>query len=194
MLDLVIARNTESIIEANCPIDRELLNLFSNPISKSDIIESVVTGLKIKYTPDISIDDYVGLIDSKTTKATREIINRIMKDPFASTYSDNLNAFIIEYNNEIEKLKKSKAAKIYEAFSDLAVYGGTEFIKRKTSEYVNANKVDLSKVSSGLSSVLLDIHAKATGKDWTITQIYKTRCKIEKCKSQSKFISKAENR
>jgi hypothetical protein len=183
LMDSVAARNIDAVVETNCPISKKALGFFSNSIGRLDIIESVVTGLKIKYTNDIALDDYISLIDANTTKAIREIVNKIMKDPFACRYSDNLNSMVIEYNKEIEELSKSKAAKFYGAFCDLAVYGGTEFIKRKTNEYVNTNKLDLTKVSSGLSSALLDIHAKVTGKDWTITQIYKTRCKLDKCKT-----------
>jgi hypothetical protein len=46
-------------------------------------------------------------------------------------------------------------------------------------------KGDAHKVSEWIASKLLDVHAKATGKDWPLAQIYKTRTKIGNC-SESK--------
>jgi len=83
---------------------------------------------------------------------------------------------------EIEEIGKSKAAKFYSAVSDVAVYGGSSFVERQTNSHVKIAKKDLHKASEWIASKLMDLHAMATGKDWTIAQLYRTRWKIEHCK------------
>jgi hypothetical protein len=184
-IDVLASRNLEAAFQTNCPIVRESLGLFAGAPEIADPIEAVVEGLKVKYTSDLDLESYLHLIDEKTTRAVREVITKIMEDPFASKYSERLNSKVFEFNREVEEVGKSKTAKFYHAVSDIAVYGGAEFTKRQARGYFHPKKKDIHRVSEWIASKLMDIHAKATGKDWTIAQLYRTRWKIEQCKKQS---------
>jgi wobble nucleotide-excising tRNase len=148
----------------------------------SESIDAIVRGLRVKYTPDLDLGSYLDLLDGKTTRAIREITKKIMEDPYAAKYSEHLNSKIVEFNREIEQVGKSRTAKFYHAVSDIAVYGGSKFVERQTESYVKSNKKELHKVSEWIASKFMDFHAKVTGKDWTIAQLYRTRCKIGECR------------
>ena len=185
IVDVVASRNTEAVFQTNCPIGAGALGLFTGVSGIENAIEAIVDGLRIKYTPDLHFESYLELLDGKTTRAVREIIKKILEDPFAAKYSERLNSRIFAFNREVEEVAKTRTAKFYHAISDITVYGGNKFIERQTQGYLQARKKDLRRVSEWMASKLMDIHAKVTGKDWTIAQLYRTRCKIEQCKVPS---------
>lgn len=184
LMDILASRNLDSAFKTNCPIAKDALGLFTEFPVGFDNMEKIVTGLKVNFTSDLDFQSYLELIDGKTTRAVREVIKKMMEAPFASKYSEILNSKLFEYNKEIEEVANSRAAKFYNSVSDMAVYGGTKYIEQQSKSYVKVGKEPMKKISEGLASKLMDIHAKATGKDWTIAQIYRTRKKIEKCKNK----------
>jgi len=129
-----------------------------------------VTGLNVKYTNDVDLQSYLSILDSKTTKAVREIVKRILADPFATKNTDRLSSEIFSYNKEIE---------------EVAVYGGNKFVERETKGLIKSGDKYLHKMQEWITSRLIDIHARVSGKDWTIAQLYKTRCRIEKCRKKN---------
>jgi len=182
MPEILACRNMGATFQTNCPIAKEALGLFAGIPEVPNPIEAIVEGLKVKYTKDLDMESYLDLLDGKTTRAVREVVRKIMEDPFASKYSEQLNARIVDFNREVEEVSKSKAAKFFHAVSDISVYGGSKFVERKAQGYLRASKKDQHKVSEWIASKLMDYHAKATGKDWTIAQLYRTRWKIEQCR------------
>lgn len=182
--EILPSRNIDGVFQTNCPISKETLNLFVRFPGIDSVVENVVNGLKIKYSPDMDFETYLNVLDERTTRAIREIVTKIMEDPFAVRYSERLNSVIFEYNRQIEDVARTKAARFYESISDIAVYGGSKFVERKTQGFVKARKQDLQGVSKWAASKLLDVHARLTGKDWTITQLYRTRCKLEELKAK----------
>lgn len=185
IIDIVASRNMGAVFQTNCPIGREALGLFAGVPEVKNAIESIVDGLKVKYTPDLNFESYLELLDGKTTRAVREITKKILEDPFAAKYSERLNSKIFAFNREVEEVAKTRTAKFYHAISEIAVYGGNKFVERQAQGYFQARKKDLHRVSEWIASKLMDLHAKVTRKDWTIAQLYRTRCKIEQCKKYS---------
>jgi len=185
IIDVLASRNLEAAFQTNCPIAKEALSLFAGSPQIPESIEAIVKGLKVKYTTDVDLVSYLELLDGKTTRAVREVTRKILEDPFTSKYSERLNSKIFEFNREVEEVAKSKTAKFYHAVSDITVYGGSKFIERRAQGYLHLRKKDLHRMSEWVASKLMDFHAKATGKDWTIAQLYRTRWKIEQCKKQS---------
>lgn len=181
--DVITSRNLGAAYKTNCPIARDALGYVAGIQSIEKGFETIVKGLKVSYSSDMDLGSYLDLLDSRTTKAIREIIQKIMEDPFAAKYSERLNARIVDYNREVEEIGKSRMARFYNAVSDVAVVGGSEFVERQTASYLKVGKKDLHKISDWIASKLMDIHAKATGKDWTIAQLYRTRRKLEHCKN-----------
>lgn len=188
IVDVLASRNMEAVFQTNCPIGKEALGLFTGVSGIKNAVEAIVDGLRVKYTPDLDFESYLELLDGKTTRAVREITKKILEDPFAAKYSERLNSKIFAFNREVEEVAKTRTAKFYHAISDIAVYGGNKFIERQTQGYLQARKRDLHRVSGWIASKLMDFHAKATGKDWTVAQLYRTRCKIEQCKKHSELI------
>jgi hypothetical protein len=152
-------------------------------MNTSEQLETIVKGLRISYSNDIDVGSYLDLLDGKTTKAIREIVKKITSDPYSIKFSERLNAKIYEVNKEIEEIGKSKASKFYQSVSDIAIYGGSKYLEGQSNGLIKPNKADAHKTSEWLASKLFDLHAKATRKDWTFAQVYKTRLKIEKCKN-----------
>lgn len=95
-----------------------------------------------------------------------------------------MNSKVFEFNREIGELATSRSAAFYEAVSEIAVYGGTKFVERQSEGFLKTRKKDLGRVEEWIASKLMDVHAKVTGKDWTIAQLYKARCKIEQCRKE----------
>ncbi len=181
-MDIVASRNLNAVFKTSCKETEEALGLFACNDDFPEPVDAIVKGLKVKYSPELDLESYLNLLDGKTTRAIRQITSNIMEDPFSIKYSEHLSSKIFEYNQEIEEVGRSRAARFYQAVSDIAVYGGNEYVSRQTNALVKANKNNLNRASELIASKLIDIHAKVTGKDWTIAQLYKTRCNIERCK------------
>jgi hypothetical protein len=105
-----------------------------------------------------------------------------MEDPLAAKYLDRLNAKIFEINREVENLSKSKLSKLFSATTDVVIYGGSKFIEHQSNKYINLPGKELAKVGEWLSEKAMDIEGKIVGRDWEIAQLYRTRCRLEKCK------------
>ncbi len=183
--EILSSRNFGTVYQANCPINAQALKLFRGHLSVEDIIEPIVCGLKIKYSPDLDLNSYLDLLDGKTTRAVREAISRILKEPFTAKYSERLNSKIFEYNREVEEISKTRTAKFYHAVSNIAVYGGSKFIERQSEGYLQAKKEDTKKTSEWLASKFMDYHAKIMKKDWTYAHLYRFRCKMNLCKVEN---------
>jgi hypothetical protein len=185
LYDIIISRNLNSIIKTNCQIAKDALGICSGFNNSDEALDLIAKGLKISYSPEIDVGTYLDFLDEKTTRAVREVVAKLMKDPYAMKYSERLNARLCDLNKEIEEIGKTRSAKFYHAMSDIAVYGGSKYLEAKSGSTISIKKGDAHKVSEWIASKLLDVHAKATGKDWTLAQIYKTRTKIGNC-SESK--------
>lgn len=182
LVDIITATNMGAVYKSSCITGKNALSAFSQMTQDTETIEAVVTGLKVKYSPELELESYLELLDGKTTRAIREIINRVMQDPFATKYSERLNAKIFEFNREIEEVGKSRVAKFYQAVSDIAVCAGSRYIESQAQSIVRINKNNKQVASEWIASKLVDAHARVTGKNWAFVQLYKVRCKIEKCK------------
>jgi hypothetical protein len=176
----VVSRNLNAVFQTNCPAGKKILGVISS-LPEEKTLEYIVCGLGINYVTKIRLEDYVDILDTKTTKAMRKIVSEMLQDPIARKYSQRLNAKIFEFNQQIEELSESKTAKFYKAVSDLVVYGGSKFVEKQTKNYVKLPQEGVKKGAEWLASKVLDLHSWLTGKDWTIAQLYRTRCKLEKC-------------
>jgi hypothetical protein len=184
IVDIVASRNMGATYKTNCWYKKEALSLVAGSQGVSEPFETIVKGLKVSYSSELDLENYLDIIDSKTTRAIREITKKITEDPFALKYSERLNSKLFEFNREIEEVGKSRMAKFYQAISDIAVYGGTKFAEHQSQSYLKVASRDAHKASEWLASKFMDLHAKATGKDWTIAQISRTRWKIDECKKE----------
>ena len=183
IIDILACRNVEAVFQTNCPRCIEALGLFTGITTMENAVETIVDGLKVKYTTDLHFESYLELLDEKTTRAIREITKKILEDPFATKYSERLNSKLFAFNREVEEVARTRTAKFYHAVSDIAVYGGNKFVERQTQGYLHARKKNLRGASEWLASKLMDVHAKIMGKDWNIAHLYRTRCKIEQCRN-----------
>ena len=177
--DIFVSRNMNAIVKTNCRVAKDALGVSAG-FADNEALDSIVKGLKVSYSPEIDITSYLDFLDGKTTRAVREIIRKLKEEPYAMKYSERLNGKLVDLNKEIEEIGKSRSAKFYQAVSDIAVYGGSKFLENNSGALIKVQKKQLHKTSEWIASKLLDIHAKATGKDWTLAQIYKTRTKFEK--------------
>jgi hypothetical protein len=182
MVDFVAARNLDAVFSSSCPIGKSAVNAFYSSSTTTEKIDAIVTGLKIKYSPDLDLESYLDLLDEKTTRAIRKIIEEITKAPFVAENSERLNARIYAFNREIDEIGKSSASKIYRAVSDIAVMGVSKGIENQTQSLVKINKNTARDASEWLASKFIDVNAAIHGKSWAIAQLYRTRCKIETCK------------
>jgi hypothetical protein len=182
--DIVASRNLGGVFKSNCPLALEALGLFSCFSKTEKAVDTIVSGLRVKYTTELDLESYLSVLDGKTTRAVREVVKKILEDPYAAKYSEVLNSKIFEFNRELRELAASRSAAFYEAVSEIAVYGGTKFAERQTQGLLKSSGKNLRKVEEWVASKLMDVHARVTGKDWTIAQLYKARCKIEQCRKQ----------
>lgn len=178
----ILSRHLSSILQSECYNFKQLLTDLSG-LGLVSKLDQIVRGLKIRYTPDIGLDSYLDIIDSKTTKAIREIMRQILKDPATNINQDQLNGKIFDLNQEVEHLAKSKAGRVFEAVSDIAIYGGKKYLERLSNNYLKIPEKGLHALAEWITSKGLDAYVKLTGTDWAIAQLYKARCKLEKCKS-----------
>lgn len=176
----VISRNLNAVFQTRCPVGKKALGMMSN-LPEEQTLEYMLYGLGINYVPEIPLEDYVDILDTKTTKAVRKIVSEMLQDPIARKYRQRLSAKIFEFNQQVEELSESKTAKFYKAVSDLVIYGGNKFVEKQTKNYVKLPKESLKKGAEWLASKVLDLHSWITRKDWTIAQLYRTQCKLEKC-------------
>jgi len=171
----------DAVIQTECPEAKKVLTCFGGlPLGVS--LDYILEGLKVKYIPEMPLDVYADVFDGKTAKALRKIIGDLLSDPLASKYVQRLNAKIFDLNQQVEEIAEGKAAKVFEAVSDIAVYGGKKFIESKSHEYIKIPKKGLQRVAEWIASKGVDLQAKVSKKDWALAQLYKARCKLEKCK------------
>jgi len=183
--EIIISRNLNSVFQTHCPAGNKSLNMISGLPEESNF-EFIVNGLGLNYVEQITLEDYVDVIDSKTTKAIRKIVSDLLKDPLTKKYQHRLSSKIYDFNQQVEELSERKTTNIYKAVSDMVTYGGSKFIERQTSNYVKLPQVGIKKGAEWIASKVVDIHSWLIGKDWTVAQIYRTKCKLDKCVEQAR--------
>jgi len=145
-------------------------------------MDYILEGLKVRYTPSISLEHYVDIFDGKTSKALRRIVANLLSDPLSRKYKERLNAKICDLNQQVEELSEGKTAKIFDAVSDMALYGGKKFIESKSQKYIKIPRKGFIKLGEWLASKGIDLQAKVQRKDWSIAQLYKARCRLKRCR------------
>jgi len=171
----------DAVLQTECGVAHEILaNIGGLP--KEISIDYILSGLKVNYSHDIPLEDYVEIFDGKTSKALRKIVANLLNDPLSRKYTQRLSARIYDLNQQVEELAEGRAAQIFEAISDMALYGGKKFIESKTQQYVRIPKRGFVKLAEWLASKGIDLQAKIERKDWSIAQLYKAQCKLKKCK------------
>jgi hypothetical protein len=177
---VVSANYFDAVIQAKCLFAKEVLGDIGGLPEGIDI-DYVLKGLKLAYSPDLPLDEYIEVFDSKTSKALRRILANLLSDPLSSKYSGRLSGKIYDLNREVKEIAESKTAKVYETISDMALYGGRKFIESQTQKYIQVPKRGFMRLSDWLASKGIDLTAKVKGKDWSIAQLYKAQCKLERC-------------
>ena len=171
----------KAVLQTECEMVKDLLSNIGN-LPAGVPIEYILKGLKVNFVADISLEDYVDIFDGKTSKALRKIVRDLTNEPLSRRYTQRLSAKIYELNQQVEELAEGRAAKVFEAISDMALYGGKKFIESKTQQYIRVPKRGFVKLGEWLASKGVDLQAKIQRKDWSIAQLYKARCKLDKCK------------
>jgi hypothetical protein len=176
----VSANYLDAVLQAKCLFAKNVMGDIGGLPEGVDI-NYVLKGLKLDYSPDLPLEEYIEVFDSKTSKALRRIFANLLSDPLSSKYTDRLSNKIYDLNREVKELAASKVAKVYETVSDMALYGGRKFIESQTQKYIQVPKKGFMRLSDWLASKGIDLAAKAKGKDWSIAQLYKAQCKLERC-------------
>jgi len=173
-------RLLDAVLQTECDVARDVLgNIGDLPEGLS--IDYILKGLKVKYSPDIPLEEYADIFDGKTSKALRRIVEQLLNDPFSRKYTRRLSARIYDLNQQIEELRQGRAAKVFEAVSDMALYGGKKFIESQSQRYIRIPKKGFIKLGEWLASKGVDLEAKLQKKDWALAQLYKARCKLKRC-------------
>jgi len=160
-------------IPSRCPQLQSLLNKLPSEqcifgeafFGSSKNIETVIKGLRIYYSPDLSLKYYAEIFDGKTAEAVRKTIHRILQDPLATKYQQQLGAKIYELNMQIEEIRKSKLAKLASVASDMVSYK----LERKILPNIAKKGIEW------LADVSLEIQAKLAKKDWAAIHLYRAR-------------------
>jgi hypothetical protein len=124
------------------------------------------------------------IFDGKTSRALRKIVIDLLKEPLSGRHIGRLNARIFELNHAVRELAKGRAAAIFETVSDRALYGGEKFIESKMQQKVRVPHKGYIKLEEWLASKGVELQARLSGNDWTITQLYKARCMLASCKAR----------
>ena len=171
----------DAVLQTECEIAKTLLSHIGG-LPDGFSIDYILKGLKVTYTPNIPIEAYLDIFNGKTSKALRKIVTDLLNDPLSRKYTQRLSAKIYDLNQEVEELAEGRAAKVFEAISDMALYVGKKFIELKSQQYVKIPKKGFVKLAEWFASKGIDLRAKIERKDWSIAQLYKARCKMERCK------------
>lgn len=171
----------EAVLQTECAIAKDILSSIGH-LPEEVSLEYILKGLKVNYSRNIPLEEYVDIFDGKTSKALRRIVANLLNDPLSRKYTQRLSARIYELNQQVEELAEGRTAKVFEAISDMALYGGKKFIESKSQQYIKIPKKGFIKLAEWLASKGVDLQAKRERKDWSIAQLYKTRCKLERCK------------
>lgn len=181
-----------AVLHTECKWTKEVIPDWSG-LPREVSLESITRGLKVSYGTNIPLESYLDILDSKTTKAVRSIVQRLLEDPLSRKYSERLSAKIFEVNREVEEMCKSKTAKLFRLVSDMVVYGGDKFIEHQSQKIIKMPKKGLQKIAEWIASKGVDMQARITGKDWAIAQLSKARCKIESCTKEKVSNKSKEN-
>ena len=171
----------DAVLQTECKLVKDLLSYIGG-LPDGLSIEYILQGLKVNYAPNIPIEAYLDIFDGKASKALRKIVADLLNDPLSRKYTERLSAKIYDLNQQIKELAQGRAAKVFEAISDMALYGGKKFIESKTQQHIKIPKRGFVKLGEWLASQGIDLQAKIQRKDWSIAQLYKARCKLERCK------------
>lgn len=74
--DIIASRNLDGVFKSNCPLANEALSSFSGFRMNENAIETIVSGLRVKYTTELDLESYLSVLDGKTTRAMREVVKR----------------------------------------------------------------------------------------------------------------------
>jgi hypothetical protein len=171
----------DAVLKAECPIAEDVLTKVGMLPEGIDL-EYVLKGLKIDYSPKVPLEDYADVFDGKTSKAIREILANLLKDPMSRKYRERMSAKIFDLNQQVDEIAKSRTAKVFETISDMTLYGGSKFIESQTDKLVRIPKKGLVRLGEWLASKGVDLTAKTQRKDWSIAQLYKAQCQLKKYK------------
>jgi hypothetical protein len=149
-------------------------------LGSPDNINDVAKGLKVSYSPEIALEDYVEIVDGKVTRAIRRNMNRILEDPLSIKYKQRLYSKIYELNKEVEEISKSKLTSIGVSTTDIMCYNLKKHIPYET----------IRKGIDWLSSVSLGMQAKLLKRDWAVLQLYRVRRRLEKAAKTNKKANK----
>lgn len=175
------ANYLDAVLQANCTFAKEVMGNMGDLPEGIDI-DYFLKGLRLAYSPDLSLEEYVEVFDSKTSKALRRILTNLLSDPLSSKYNERLSAKIYDLNRQVREIADSKIAKVYETVSDMALYGGKKFIESQSQKYVRVPKRGFIRMSDWLASKGIDLTAKVKRKDWSIAQLYRAQCKLKSCR------------
>jgi hypothetical protein len=179
LCDSLVVHPLNAVMQTECRINRELLSRFGG-LPEQVPIEYILEGLKINYSTEIPLEEYLDVFDTKTTKAIRRIVNELLNDPLSRNYSQILKNKVFDFNQQVNEIGKGKAAKVFESISDMAIYGGEKFIESQTNKMIKIPKRGLITIGEWLASKGIDFQTKITHKDWAIAQLYKAKCKLDK--------------
>jgi len=171
----------DAVPQFKCPIAKKALAGIGKLPEGIDI-EYVLKGLKINYSPKIPLEEYADVFDGKTSKAIRQILASLLKDPMSSKYTERLSAKIFDLNRQVDEIAESKTAEVFETISDIALYGGSKFVESQTNRLVRVPKKGLVRLGEWLASKGVDLTAKTQRKEWAVAQLYKAQCQLKKYK------------
>lgn len=171
----------DAVLKVECPIAKDILARIGKLPEGVDI-EYVLKGLRINYSPKIPLEDYADVFDGKTSRAIRQILANLLKDPMSRKYKERLSAKIFDLNQEVDEVAESRTAKVFETISDMALYGGSKFIESQTDKLIKVPKKGLVRLGEWLASKGVDLTTKTQRKDWSIAQLYKAQCQLKKYK------------
>ena len=165
-------------------------------------LEFIEKKLKIAYSENTPLAEYIEIFDSKTTNVIRQIIRRVMLN--ASSKGKSLVALqnsLNDYNREVNEIvsRRTKRAKIVYATSDIlrSNAGALKMLIEGIGEkYLNAPQkawdcVVIPKrhrhgISKWLSEKAVKLESKLAGVSPDIIHLYHTRTCVEKLKQTSR--------
>jgi len=133
-------------------------------------MNQIAQGLKVNYSPEVSLENYLEIIDGKTTRAIRKIMNHILEDPMAARYKQRLYSKIYELNKEVDEISQRRLTRMGISTTDIVSYYLKKLIPVETAR----------KGIDWLANVSLSLQAKLLGKDWAVLQLYTTRKRLKR--------------
>ena len=184
--DACFFRNTlavnqlNSVLQTECSVNKGILSQIGGLPEKMPI-DYILEGLKVNYCPEIPIERYIEIFDSKTTKAIRRTMENLLSDPYCRKYPAYLKNKVFDLNQQVTELADGRAAKVFETVSEMAIYSGQKYLEAQSSKMIKIPKKGLITIGEWLASRGIDFQTRVSKKDWSVAQIYKARCKLGNC-------------